>query len=628
MSSKRQLLLLPLKSVKENMANSDTIDAESIPVLISLPPNPYFHQQHLHRSNSLSQNSDNESMERISRMQRLQQIQSSSSRAAPQIMPTTPNSENQHTHRYFRARPRMRTVSDLHGTRLHARNKFEQLRPVASSAVRPNYALALSSSTLNNDIVNGVPVQSEPKLPLYSSPTTNVNPLYNNDLVSFLSSGTTMENLAKLARNLLTLSIQNRPGEILSSLASAVSGSESFVASSVAPIEANRTSGILNIQKVFAELAKKELPLPIKDVTNTLQENETEIFLKTLPDEQRSLLRAAIATGEVDEHTLKSAIGDGKVGVKQKEGKLLEWIQQNRKKVADDMFDFANKLPYYGKYCGSFAGETAKNNRFNAAGALWAVDNQRFIVSKFQFNPGTLSTENVTFWVGPSVRTNNSIVNMTPNANGFYLKPQPINLTVFYKPNIKTIQARIRTKIDRQKRRSNYHAEFNKPERVQSFLENVADNSSNYGFSSVQLFEKEGTLLISKVTNNISFSTNLDSTTKSEEKSKITSPIVNNNTEMEALGWYAGFQPLLLTLPDNKWVKTITWFALRDHKREDIVAYVLIPNGPAFKIPAVVQLRGLTSNSLYNVRSKNIKVLDTKTIEVNEFYFRSNGLEA
>lgn len=37
---------------------------------------------------------------------------------------------------------------------------------------------------------------------------------------------------------------------------------------------------------------------------------------------------------------------------------------------------------------------------------------------------------------------------------------------------------------------------------------------------------------------------------------------------MEALGWYAGFQPLLLTLPANKWIKTINWFALWDHKRQ------------------------------------------------------------
>lgn len=44
---------------------------------------------------------------------------------------------------------------------------------------------------------------------------------------------------------------------------------------------------------------------------------------------------------------------------KQNEGKLLEWIQQNRKKTAEEVSISTVKLPYYGKYCGSFVGQVS-----------------------------------------------------------------------------------------------------------------------------------------------------------------------------------------------------------------------------------------------------------------------------
>lgn len=37
---------------------------------------------------------------------------------------------------------------------------------------------------------------------------------------------------------------------------------------------------------------------------------------------------------------------------------------------------------------------------------------------------------------------------------------------------------------------------------------------------------------------------------------------------MEALEWNVDSQPLLLTLPDDEWIKTVNWFALWDHKRQ------------------------------------------------------------
>lgn len=42
----------------------------------------------------------------------------------------------------------------------------------------------------------------------------------------------------------------------------------------------------------------------------------------------------------------------------------------------------------------------------------------------------------------------------------------------------------------------------------------------------------------------------------------------DNEEHIEPLSWYAGFQPILLTLPENKTIKTINWLALRDHRKK------------------------------------------------------------
>lgn len=43
---------------------------------------------------------------------------------------------------------------------------------------------------------------------------------------------------------------------------------------------------------------------------------------------------------------------------------------------------------------------------------------------------------------------------------------------------------------------------------------------------------------------------------------------VVDSHEIVPLEWFAGFQPLLLTLPEGKWMKTMHWLALRDHRRQ------------------------------------------------------------
>jgi hypothetical protein len=77
------------------------------------------------------------------------------------------------------------------------------------------------------------------------------------------------------------------------------------------------------------------------------------------------------------------------------ENRLIEWIQQNRPRVADREAEgvggivSADRLPYYGKYCGSFVEQANATRHFGVAGALWAVDERRLIVSKFHFKPGS-----------------------------------------------------------------------------------------------------------------------------------------------------------------------------------------------------------------------------------------------
>lgn len=56
------------------------------------------------------------------------------------------------------------------------------------------------------------------------------------------------------------------------------------------------------------------------------------------------------------------------------------------------------------------------------------------------------------------------------------------------------------------------------------------------------------------------------------------------------------------------------------------MAYVLVPNGNAFEIPSVVQLRPFVSNGAYKISSGLIKILDTKTIEISEFTLETGGV--
>ena len=67
------------------------------------------------------------------------------------------------------------------------------------------------------------------------------------------------------------------------------------------------------------------------------------------------------------------------------------------------------------------------------------------------------------------------------------------------------------------------------------------------------------------------------------------------------------------------------WVALWHHDEDRAVAAVLIPNGPGFKIPKPVVLRGLGSNGLRKISSGLIEVLDAKTIRINDFSYEGDA---
>lgn len=50
--------------------------------------------------------------------------------------------------------------------------------------------------------------------------------------------------------------------------------------------------------------------------------------------------------------------------------------------------------------------------------------------------------------------------------------------------------------------------------------------------------------------------------------SPTTSPTALNPNEISPLEWYAGFQPMLLTLPDDQFVKQTHWVSIYDHNRQ------------------------------------------------------------
>ncbi|VDK52582.1 unnamed protein product [Cylicostephanus goldi] len=161
----------------------------------------------------------------------------------------------------------------------------------------------------------------------------------------------------------------------------------------------------------------KDKEIKPQEVHLTKDKEDSLKLLDNLPEEERKLLKAAITSGELDAETLAPALKSlvkedmGEESKKEKESRLIEWIRENRPtKKQKEIKVSADKLPYYGKYCGSFA-EQAKN---------------------------------VTFWLGPQTHTENILADMFPSQNGFYVRPQPIDVSIFALQELPPIKAKAR----------------------------------------------------------------------------------------------------------------------------------------------------------------------------------------
>nr|CAD2124590.1 unnamed protein product [Meloidogyne enterolobii] len=396
------------------------------------------------------------------------------------------------------------------------------------------------------------------------------------------------------------------------------------------------------------------------------------------------------------------------------ESKLIEWIQQNRPRHSSENFnevinknvttssspltsppshDWNNnfvtseRLPYYGKYCGSFVEQTDSAASHNIAGALWAVDERRLLITKFNFIPLSKS-ENVTFWAGPSKPTGNAALDLFPSENGFIVEAIPIELNIFNGKIIEieakifsnTLQSETLNKnkngsekvseIKNKNQNSNLLAEREEEEEDEKIIiaANITSNSTkrdrrnlyNEIFDNITEEENDNfTILVSYdaqqddiefkenkleekiILNNFtSLPVNLEAKNGSFENESFASSFIKNdkfaspNEEKILRNLKSTYyqQTLLLTLPPERLTKLLDWLAVWEHEEnKEALAVVLIPKG--LQIPSIVQIRAFPSpaigiNGVKMLQSGPIKVLDTKTIEVTEFTFLSDNLPA
>ncbi|VDN43174.1 unnamed protein product [Gongylonema pulchrum] len=127
--------------------------------------------------------------------------------------------------------------------------QFSRLSPVPPLPISP----------ASNNIVEAVLTQSQARIAPLTAPSAGTDQnTFGNSVASLLASSDAMENLARFARNMLSLPI-SKQGNILSSLASAITaGSRIQTAPTNAVIETSvePPSNILNAQQIFAELSK------------------------------------------------------------------------------------------------------------------------------------------------------------------------------------------------------------------------------------------------------------------------------------------------------------------------------------------------------------------------------------
>lgn len=524
---------------------------------------------------------------------------------------------------------------------------------------------------------NSLPIQPSS----INGPTNSLGAEAINMLLGSSNGGSPLENISKIARNFLTMQGSNQ--DLMKLLTGVLNSKNNELLTSKALFQTEKAKGSLKVgdeepdnTKTDEEDLEEEsinlslttstskpttynnvsnislttTTIPTK-VSSTLSTEATDpyLLLNSLPPEQREILQAAISSGELDvknvlptlkkENDLKNNTNSKLSFLKNNESKLLEWIQQNRPRLTNKMTNnqsnqnlSPDKLPYYGKYCGTLTEVSDVKTNHNIAGAIWAVDDRRFMVSNFHYRPGSVF-ENITFWAGPK-NVSNTISDAFPSINGFYLKPKLVDLSAFRMSEVQSIKAKIREPIKRKESKivvKEYDGNTTDIESILSsniddfVIKTKKDDNVNDDISTLRL-----SLNPSYGNGSLYFDKNSKVTSKDSINHEKNIIIENNNDviykNITSLEWYAGFQPLILELPDDKWVKTTNWVSIWDHKKEKPLASVLIPNGPAFQIPSIVLLKSLTPIGNRKISSGPITVLDTKTIEIKNFYLDTDGI--
>ncbi|CAJ0583567.1 unnamed protein product, partial [Mesorhabditis spiculigera] len=476
-----------------------------------------------------------------------------------------------------------------------------------------------------------------------------------NPFEALLSNGNTIEQLGKLAKSLL-MSEDGGQNNLLAAGLKALQrqGAGGLEGDLLGAAKTETRAAPTMMERLMASAAQaineskkqqKELPnlFPVINITTTEKPVDADIeksvaLLKQVPEEQKKILEAAIRSGELDYSSVEAAIrslvreDSASQSKTEKTTRLMEWIQKNRP-AKTELVLTSDRLPYYGKYCGTFAEQLSPNRKYKPGGAVWAVDNQHIIVSKFIFQPESLS-ENITFWAGPGDKGSDPVADMFPSANGFYLKPVPIDVAVFAVGEAQPIEAKIRQKVNasstvfgatpvmpigRKKREtitidSRPTGITNKTgQPVHLIVQGAVIQVENPDDKNQQILANTTELMSINPTSSSVFSAPFHIQQPDEDP-------VPNPMYPVALEWHAGFQPLLLTLPAHKSMKTTHWISLWDHKNQKSISSVVFPNGPAFQVPEVITLRSLFPNAglLANVTSGPIRLIDAKTIEIDE----------
>lgn len=172
-----------------------------------------------------------------------------------------------------------------------------------------------------------------------------------------------------------------------------------------------------------------------------------------------------------------------------------------------------------------------------------------------------------------------------PSKNGFYLKPVPIDIQTFIVKEVKVFNATIRHSLpinasiaeaedDSREKRDlfSHHYEENIPFKVSANFGNPKTIKSESS-DGTKDFIRNSTKFIAPNDSNIDTTTNpsLMVTTTTAPITTTTKTIDLkhfNQKDIVPLEWYAGFQPMLLTLPDDQTVKTTHWVSIYDHNRQ------------------------------------------------------------